>query len=113
MSLDYDSVPATGEYEATKEISNQVEEVTDVAHLGPWELHRNDDGTVVYTFNNTEDDGRPPLLLYIRDDDVVKLNTTAYGEKTITGGQCKLARKATKPDDSAIEWVEEHFTLER
>lgn len=108
--FDYHKITKT-EYNATKELSNAITDVIDVAHLGPWKKHRDENGTVVYTYNNIDSNPIPPLLLYIRDDDVIELNTTAYGETTITGLQCKLARKAVPRGDSALEWVEEHFDL--
>lgn len=110
--FEYHSITKT-ENDARREISDGIDDVLDVAHLGPWEKHRDENGTVVYTYNNTDSDPLPPLLLYIRDDDVIKLNTTAYGERTITGGQCKLARKAVPRSESALNWVQERFDLKK
>lgn len=107
--LQYHSISVEG-YDAVKEISSQVEEVTDAAHLGPWELARDGD-TMLYTYNNTSETVLPPLMLEIRDDDVIRLLTTAYGEKTVSSGRASLARKGTERDASAREWVASHFKL--
>lgn len=94
-----------------KQLADRITEVTDVAQLEPWEKHRDDGETIVYTHNNTESDDRPPLILQVTEDTVIKLTTTAHGEPTITPGQHKLARKGFRRDESAVEWLQERFTV--
>lgn len=75
------------------------------------EKHREKDDQTVFTYNNTEDNRLPPLMLYVSDDAVINLRTTAYGEPTVQAGQADLARKAVPQDESAMEWLQENFTL--
>lgn len=110
--LEYDAVDADDENERRKQVTDGVDDVLDVAHLGPWEMHRDNGASKQLVFNNTMADERPPLILRIKDDDVVKLLTTAYGEPKVVAGQHRMARKALPRGESAFEWVTEHFDLE-
>lgn len=111
--FDYDAVDAPTENERRKQLTDMVEEVRDVAVLSPWELHREKSGgNLTYVYNNTMEDRRPPLILSIVDDDLVKLRTTAYGEPKVVAGQCKMARKAMPKGESAYEWVQKYFILD-
>lgn len=109
--LDYDAVDADTENERRKQVTADIDDVLDVAHLGPWEIHRDDGDSKTLVYNNTMGDQRPPLILSVRDDAIVKLLTTAYGEPKVVGGQCKMARKAMPRGESAFEWVQEHFDI--
>lgn len=105
--LEYHDITKT-ETDARKEISDNVENVTDVVHLGPWTKDSKDR----YTYNNTESDKLPPLIINIRDDSVVTLLTTAYGSPTVSKGQCQLAKKRFSVEDSALEWFKQEFDTE-
>lgn len=110
VKLDYQSITFSDD-DVVSDISDTVDDVLDVSHLGPWKLHRDDKSTKVFTFNNTEDDGRPPLLLYIIDGDVIKLHTTAYGSPTVTGENASLARKVVPKSEDAMDWVTNNFEI--
>lgn len=109
MALDYSKVGKAGEYDATKDISSQVSEVTDVAHLSGWERRERSSGGTEFV---RSEPGKPPLKIMVSEDrDLIKLYTTAYGEEEFQGGMHKLARKAFADKGVAMGWLERHFDL--
>lgn len=108
--LDYENLSDGSE--GRKHISSTVEEVSEVAHIGPWRKRRDRGNSITYTYNNRASDGRVPLVLTIKEDTVVKLTTTAYGESTIQGGMCSVARKGFRKEESALDWFHDNFTTE-
>ena len=110
MSLNYHSIDKEG-HEAGTEISKRVDSISDVFHLEGWNKEVYND-RLYYTYNNTEKTDLPPLYIMVIDDDMIKLLTTAYGEKTVQSGSRKLAQKHTAKDESATEWIENKLIFE-
>lgn len=109
MGFDYENL--TGE-KLSQQIADNVNSVLDISHID-WNVRETDRDEVKFEYNNTASNEKPPLEITIIDDDVIKLSTSPYNERTLeeAHGRITMAEKYVAKEESALEWVKENLNV--